>query len=466
MRAAIVCVAAICVAQAGLAADEPGKTQLMEMRARMGRTLKTLPNYVCLQTTERLRAPKAKAQAKARAVDTVQLEVAHVGDKEMYSWPGRNMFADSQLQNALPSGLVGTGAHASQVIDILFGPGTQFRWVGKETLGQRATLRWDFTVPKADSNWTVFKANRTSRVGSEGSIWADAGTLDLVRLEARATQFSARFPLKSVARSIDYANMRIGARDVLLPGMVEDLVEEASGPLDINRSSFGHCREYSTSSTLTFNEPAAQQAQAQSPVSSDALPPNAPVPPAPDAARNVQSQAALSALPPNTHILLGLDGHLRPENAVIGSAVNAHLLSDIRYKGKLLAPKGAPVHGVLQQYIKVNDGFVYSFTLTIDFNELELPGGTVPFHAWLKSIDTPVKGLWWLIPAEGNMMRSVHYSGPGGSEDDSLAEVVKLDPKPGVAVLLVRRQVSFHLFPGTRMTWITSDGVPEFMKNR
>jgi hypothetical protein len=459
MKAAIVCVAAICVAQTGLAADETGQTQLLEMRVKMGRTLKSLPNYICLQKTERLRASKAKAIPKT--LDTVEIEVAHVGDKEMYSWPGRNMFADSQLQKELSSGLVGTGAYASQVIDILFGPKTQFRWVGKELLGERATLRWDFTVPKADSGWTVFKDKRSAQVGADGSIWADAGTLELVRLVARATQFAARFPLKSVTRNIDYASVRIGARNVLLPSAVEDLVEEAGGPLNTNLSRFGHCREYTTSSTLTFTEANPQPAQAQPKDALAALPPNPQTPPEPAAPLNVQPPPAPSALPPNVQIKLGLDAHLRPENAVMGAAVNAHLLSDIRYKGELMAPKGTPVHGLLRQYIKENDGFVYSFTLTIEFNELVLPGGAVPFRAWLKSIDTPVKGLYWLVPAEAGMMQSAHYTGPGAPEGDGLVERVKGDPKPGVAVLIVRRQASFHLFPGTRMTWITSDGAPK-----
>ena len=451
MKAAIVFVAAICAAQAGLAADETGQRQLLEMRVLMGRTLKSLPNYVCLQRTERLRASKSKA--KPKAVDTIELEIAHVGDKEMYSWPGRNMFADSQLQKELSSGLVGTGGYASQVIDILFGPGTQYRRVGEETIDGLATLRWDFTVPKADSNWVVGNwvegsAQRSATVGAMGSVWADAGTLAVVRLQAHATQLPARFPLKSVARSIDYASMRIGARDVLLPSMVEDLVEESAGPLNINRSRFSGCREYTTSSTLTFDEPAAEPAQGQPGTSPAGPTPNVQVPPAP------------AALPPNVQIKLGLDGHLRPENAVIGGAVNAHLLSDLRYDGELLAPKGTPVHGLLRQYIKVNDGFAYSFTVKIEFTELVLPGGAVPFRAQLKSIDTPVKGMRWLIPAERGMMESAHYAGPGAAEDHGLVERVKGDPKPGVAVLIVRRQESFHLFPGTRMTWVTSDDVP------
>jgi hypothetical protein len=163
---------------------------------------------------------------------------------------------------------------------------------------------------------------------------------------------------------------------------------------------------------------------------------------------------------------LGLDAHLRPENAVIGGPVNAHLLSDLRYNGNLLAPKGTPVRGVLRKYIKENDGFVYFFTLTIEFNELALPGGSVPFRAQLKTIDTPVKGLYWLVPAEAGMMQSAHYTGPGAAEDGGLVERVKGEPKPGVAVLIVRRQASFHLFPGTRMTWVTSGDAPASMTGR
>jgi hypothetical protein len=97
--------------------------------------------------------------------------------------------------------------------------------------------------------------------------------------------------------------------------------------------------------------------------------------------------------------------------------------------------------------------------LTIEFNELALPGGTVPFRAWLKSIDTPVNGLWWLIPSDPGWMQPVHSADVSATGDVSPIGKVKLDANPGVAVLGVRLQESFDLIPGTRMTWITSDNV-------
>jgi len=525
MKYACVLTAAMCVAQVASAQEEAAQKQLQAVRARMAATLKSLPNYVCLQTTERLHATGAKAKPKLR--DTVKLDVAHVGNKEMYSWPGRNMFDDSQLRDVVNTGLVGTGAYASQMIDILFGPGTQFRWVGKEKLGAREVLRWDFTVPKAQSDWNVemstrqssarmdldthrvqndshaAKNSRKATVGAEGSLWADARTLQVARMVAHATQFPARFPLKAITRSIDYASVRIGARDVLLPSAVEDAVQEGSHAFDINRSHLGQCREYSTSSTLTFDEapgpqnqqpvvaaaptapqPAPAESPAPAPVAAPTAEPPAaePAAPAPAAPQPVQSQAAppapqpqaasdapaaqpaasfsLDSLPTGTRIRLGLDQHLRPENAVIGMPVNAHLISDLHSGGRVVARKGTPVHGVLQQYMKMNDGYMaFLYTMTIQFDQLILPEGAVPFRAQLKSVDAPVVGLRWLIPAEEpGIMKMASSPDPRESrqeESDVTGARMKLDAKPGMAALMVRHQPSFHLMPGTPMTWVT-----------
>jgi hypothetical protein len=391
----------------------------------MAQAVKALPDYLCLETTERLRAPHANA--KPKLLDTVELEVAHVGGKEMYSWPGRNMFAAADLATALPSGLVGTGAYTSQMSDVLFGPTTQFHFAGHENVGPRATLRWDFTQTKEGSAWMVGTGQRSAWVGSAGSIWADPQTQLLVRLQARATGFPARFPIKSVTRTIDYALMRIGARDVLLPSAVEDLVEEAGGALNINRGHFGNCREYSASSEVRFDERPAQ-----------------PKPASP--------AALLAALPPNVSIRLALDGHLRSAGAVIGAPVNAHVISEVRHAGTVLVPKGTPVSGVLRQLTKTNDRFV----VMIQFIELVLPGGTVPFRARLDSIDGKGPSVRWLVPGDAGLMRPVHFGSRSDMDDVARSQQVRLDPLPGVAVLFIAGE-SFDLSPGTSMTWVTWD---------
>ena len=215
-------------------------------------------------------------------------------------------------------------------------------------------------------------------------------------------------------------------RDVLLPSVVEDLVEEAGGALNINRSRFGRCREYSVTSQLTFDPRPAQPA-------------------------TTQPTAPLAALPSNLLIRLTLDGHLRSAGAVIGAPVNAHVKYDVRRAGTIVVPKGTPVLGVLRQLTKTTGVFV----VMIEFSDFVLPGGKVPFRARLSSIDVPMAGLEWLVPGEAGLMRPVHY-GSNDLDDATSREQVKLDPILGVAVLIIALE-SFDLSPGTPMTWVTLD---------
>ena len=71
MKVAIVFMAAVCAAQPGPPA---GESRLPEVRAKMGQAIKSLPDYLCLETTERLRA--SRANEKPHPLDTVVLEVA------------------------------------------------------------------------------------------------------------------------------------------------------------------------------------------------------------------------------------------------------------------------------------------------------------------------------------------------------------------------------------------------------
>ena len=467
MKAAVLFMAAICAAQATPAAGQDDPELLEKVRATMLRALKSLPNYVCLETTERLRAPKLKDIEKAKKLDSVELEVAHVGNKEMYSLPGRNMFSDTQLTQALNFGLVGTGAYASQLIDVLFGSGTQFRWVGRETLGGRTVLRWDYTLPKAKSSWTLGTRDRSARVGSEGSLWADAATFSVVRLSARATSLPARFPMKSAARAIDYARVRIGSGDALLPSAVEDVVE-TSGGVNINRSRFGNCREFSSTSSITFESagaPAGKKAAestAAAPATAASGTPASGTPaainsaPAAPASGDASGAGGLKAIPKGVRIKLALDAHLRSDDTVIGSPVNAHVISDVRRGKEVLIPKGTAVRGLLREYEKANDGFhSYLFTIAIEFSELVLPTGAIPFDAYLKSVDAPAAGMCWLVPSEHDTMTFAYFQGPGIGTVKDRNQVVSRKPTPGLAVLIFRDQPAFDLYPGTPMTWTT-----------
>src|SRR5687768_11173570 len=80
----------------------PGQTDLTpetillaRIRYQMSQTLQKQPNYTCEQSIERSR--RRVASQKYEIVDTVRLEVALVGSRELFSWPGAGKFEDGDI---------------------------------------------------------------------------------------------------------------------------------------------------------------------------------------------------------------------------------------------------------------------------------------------------------------------------------------------------------------------------------
>src|ERR1035438_7777569 len=146
MKAAIVFIATVCAAQSVL---PDGESSLLEVRARMGQALKSLPDYLCLETTERLRA--SHANAKLRLLDTVELEVAHVGDKagrfkgrvvHPQAWPEDLDYAGKRVV------IIGSGATAVTLLPAMA------KTAGHVTMLQRSPT-YIVSAPEQDAmaNW-------------------------------------------------------------------------------------------------------------------------------------------------------------------------------------------------------------------------------------------------------------------------------------------------------------------------
>src|SRR5580658_5706185 len=106
----------------------PELDALSKIRTRMNFNLAHQPNYTCVETIER--AARGRSGNKLKVIDTLRLEVALVGGKEMFAWPGSKKFDDSDITKLVTSGPIGYGnfgAHAKA----LFGTGSAaFHYLG------------------------------------------------------------------------------------------------------------------------------------------------------------------------------------------------------------------------------------------------------------------------------------------------------------------------------------------------
>jgi hypothetical protein len=395
---------------------------LARVRTKVKTAFATLPDYVCLATTHRF----ASRRGSNRPVleDIIRMDVLHTGKLEAYAWPEQDDFHESGPGQMVGHGILASGSFATHAVDVFLGSFTAIKYAGLENVNGREARVWNYSIPEYASGWSIKVNTLSATVGSEGSFWADPSSDEVEQLVVRATGIPPHFPLLSVTTTIDFAPVTIQNRVQWLAQSAEDVLLKADGTTSINRTSFSHCRQYSASTTISFDHAAG------STVSS-----------------GLGHAVARVQLEPGLRIDLVLESELRPESAVLGDAILARLASDVRYGGRLIAPKGSPVRGRLRQMRRTSDP-VEAYEVGLEFIEIDLPAGTARFYASLQSVNSPVPGLRWMLSREQRWVQTSAWS------QELQSRVAYLSQIPGVGNFFIEGK-SFVLPKGMRMTWVT-----------
>jgi hypothetical protein len=414
----------ILLAAATCLAQEPFERvlQLARTRQKMAQVLTHLPDYTCVATTQRVvQGPKDHG---FRPLDTLRYEVAHFGGKELWAWPGEAKFQDTPLTSMVQSGAIGEGDFALHARTVFVDGNANVKFGGEEQLLGRRTLRWDFTVPVFASGWTVASKGRSVVAGSSGSFWADANTLDVVRLEIRTDDLPFDFPLTSAVQTIDYAQTRIGSGHVLLPQTALLSLEFPNGERRSNVTEFSHCRRYSGEAQISFGPAPAGGVALVEPVKPIEV-----------------------SLPPGLTVQVKLKSPIDSRTAVVGDPVEATIAGDVNNHGEVLIPKGALLTGRIRRLERRDDGSPY-FIAGIEFDDIEFPGHHARFFGALKSADPDEREIRMFLGSTDTA--TVQYNSVNTSRVGSL----HLPDVPGVGTFIMQGS-SFRLREGALMLWET-----------
>ena len=375
---------------------------LARIRVHMLSNLERQPDYTCVETVERSR--RLGAARKFQLQDTLRLEVALVEGHEMFGWPGSKKFEDTDLRNMVTTGAIGNGNFASHARSIFVGRNATFQYRGEAPLDERASVRYDFRVPLFLSGFRIRISDREAVVGYHGSFHADPQTLDLQRLEVVADDIPPQLGLSSASDRMDYARTPIGEGQFLLPSGSELSMIDLHGQESRNRVRFTSCRQFTGESVLSFGDPPG--------------PEGAPTPAAGAPGREID-------LPPALGFTLSLLDEIDTETSAVGDPVRALLDRDLKYKGRLLFPKGSVATGRVTRMERRSDYTIVG----LEFSEIQSPGA----HARLQSKLESAAGLQAFAP-RGRM--------------------AGLDPGPGEG-LIPLRSGRIHLRRGILMFWRT-----------
>src|SRR5712692_4750142 len=314
----VLCAGSLLLAQSSTGLP-PEVELLARIRVHMLGNLERQPNYTCVESMERAR--RSGATRKFQLQDTLRLEVALVDGKEMFGWPGSKKFEDTDLRTMVTTGAIGNGNFASHARSVFAGNIPTFEYRGEERLDQRPSVRYDFRVPLFLSGFRIRVSDKGAIVGYHGSFHVDPQTLDLQRLEVIADDIPPEIGLSFASDRMDYTRVPIGEGQFLLPVGSELSMIDLHGQESRNRIRFTSCRQFTGDSVLSFGDP-----------------PPGPEGAPPAAAREIDLPGALG-------LTLSLLDEIDTETSAVGDPVRALLDRDLKYKGRLLFPKGAVAAG-------------------------------------------------------------------------------------------------------------------------
>jgi VWFA-related protein len=311
---AVLYLAGACLLLAQQPAPERIEGILARIRQHMAGNLAGLPNYTCLETIDRTVRTRAGEPLFA---DRLKAEVALIGGKEMFAWPGSSRFEYSSLDEMVTGGASGFGGFAGWTLAVFQSGQPTFSLAGEEALNGRRTLRLGFQVPLLGSGYRLRVAGREATAPYSGSAWIDAESMQVARIQVRAGETG--LPLQSAGQATDYARTRIGESEFLLPAASEMAIVDLEGNEHRNSIRFSGCRQYGAESSISFDAPATA------------------------AAAPVAGKEDLR-LPAGVELNLRLETPIVFSSSAVGDAVTARLDRTVK-AGGIVMQKGAAVSG-------------------------------------------------------------------------------------------------------------------------
>jgi hypothetical protein len=444
--ASVVCLAACAVVAQDLA---PEVLLLSRIKSHLRYEFAHLPNYTCLETIARFQKAKERGlkprrthsanatdQSKVESwqggkfiqVDTVRLEVACSERHEWYGLPGtRQLSEENPAVLAGGVGLISNGNFSTTLHNLFLVDGAIFTPRGEDSIDGRKAVKFDYRFPAGSVIARISLLGGQGAVNEEGSIWVDPQSLDLLRLDGRATEIPPSLPLAVMEFAVTYGRTRIGEFDALLAQYADLHMIQTTGVEDYDRIDFTHCRMFQTTSRLRFDiDPPS--------------PPNAPVEARVDAPREAAAPPeSENALPASLRVTIQVTTPITDRDAP-GKLIEGRVAGDVRRKGKVVLENGAPVHGRIRT-LQRHQGLDH-FIVGLEFTEVQAHGAPLRFYADLVSL-----GKWEGVQAA--LRKEVLLPNHWGSTVD-----ITLPELPGVASFFVEGE-SFVLQPGLRTVWRT-----------
>jgi hypothetical protein len=243
---------------------------------------RSLPNYLCVQTTRRHIDPTVSGYRPYG--DVVQEQLTFFDGKETYKVEmidGKSVanIDHNQLGGAVSSGEFGT------MLAHIFGPetGAEFDWDHWGTLRGKRMYVFSYRVPKSAGYSMYHGESKREYVSAyKGLVYAEHDTKAVMRITMETVGIPADYPIHEVGITLDYNPSKIGDQEFVLPFHFELNSREDKAVMK-NAADYKLYRKFGAEATITFGDtepiPEDQLKEQPNPGQKDKQPPKTPTQP-------------------------------------------------------------------------------------------------------------------------------------------------------------------------------------------
>jgi hypothetical protein len=223
---------------------EDSQALIADARERAIGYKSSLPNFMCVEVTDRSLDPSGRGSWKHRDTITELLRYREKNEtRTVLEVNGRP--AQSTDPEAI-KGPTSTGEFGG-VLDAVFEPSAKadFKWKETDALGSGTVQVFDYQVAKVNSSFSVRGSNGLEpTVSFHGKVYVDTATRSVRRISLIADDLPKDFPTHATTISVDYDYVSINAHDYLMPISAEVSLLKGRHEASLNTIQFRDYRRY------------------------------------------------------------------------------------------------------------------------------------------------------------------------------------------------------------------------------
>lgn len=213
---------------------------------------KSLPNFVCLEVTNRSVDSSSNGNWKRR--DSFAEMLRYVDSQEtrtMVEYNGQRTSAErADLDTTWPLSVGEFGG----LLNLVFqnSSKTEFQWKETDSLGPSMVDVLAYRVARENANISLKDENKTIAAGFHGLVYIDKATGAVRQVTLEADDLKRDFSIHAATMTVEYDYVTVGTHDYLMPMRATVSLQRGRRQTDLNEMTFRNYRRYASQAKINF----------------------------------------------------------------------------------------------------------------------------------------------------------------------------------------------------------------------